>query len=124
MAATPDIPPLTAPMPRFLQSAMSSLGLALPSEAGAQAGAPSGAGPIVPSSGVGLPPPGTPFWQRPDVAEKVLLAVAQLEAERATLAAQASESMSSERALAQQVQELKARLCEQHLWMLASQAQS
>ena len=113
MAVPPDafgsVPPLTAPMPRFLQNALGALGLPRPGDAAAPAG-PQLAGAIVPSSGVGLPPPGTPFWLRPDVAEKVLLAVAQLEAERATLATQAAESMSSERALAQQVQELKARV--------------
>ena len=113
MAAPPDafgvVPPLTAPMPRFLQNALGALGLPRPGDAAAPAG-PQTAGAIVPSSGVGLPPPGSAFWQRPDVAEKVLLAVATLEAERATLATQAAESMSAERALAQQVQELKARV--------------
>jgi hypothetical protein len=56
-----------------------------------------------------LPPPESPFWQRPDVAEKVLLAVASVEAERTSLARQANESLNAERALAKEVADLKAR---------------
>jgi hypothetical protein len=101
----PYAPALTAPMPRFLQNVVSTLGLARPgpeASAGALVVAPAAAG-------VGLPPPESPFWQRPDVAEKVLLAVAAVESERASLARQANESLNAERALAKEVADLKAR---------------
>ncbi len=97
--------PLQAPMPRFLQNVVNVLGLS-----GAEAPPAPGPGAIVPvAAGVGLPPPESPFWQRPDVAEKVLLAVANIESERGTLATQAAESMHAERALTKEVAELKAR---------------
>jgi len=107
MAATdPHDHPLTAPLPRFLQNALELL--RLPGSAPAPAPA-SAAGPLVPSSGVGLPPPNSPFWQRPDIAEKVLLAVAALEAERSALATQAAEGMAAEQRLSKEVGELKVR---------------
>ena len=96
--------PLTAPMPRFLQNALELL--RLPGSAPAPTPA-SAAGPLVPYSGVGLPPPNSPFWQRPDIAEKVLLAVAALEAERSALATQAAEGMAAEQRLSKEVGELK-----------------
>jgi hypothetical protein len=101
----PYAPALTAPMPRFLQNVVSTLGLARPA-----ADASSAALVVAPTAaGVGLPPPESPFWQRPDVAEKVLLAVASVEAERTSLARQANESLNAERALAKEVADLKAR---------------
>jgi len=103
MAAPYGDPLLSAPMPRFLQSAMVALGMPRPA-------AEPAAGALVPvpaAAGVGLPPPESPFWQRPDVAEKVLLAVAATERERGELAAQAAESLASERGLTREVAELK-----------------
>ena len=99
-----DHPPLQAPMPRFLQNMVNALGLAPPEPAPAPA-----SGAVVAAAGVGLPPPESPFWQRPDVAEKVLLAVGAIEAERASLASQANESLNAERALTKEVSDLKAR---------------
>ena len=107
---TPGVIPtdadLSAPMPAFLRNWAAALGVA----PRAEAAAPSSA--LVVSSvtqGVGLPPPNSPFWQRPDVAEKVLQAVAALESERARLARQASESMDAERSLTREVEELRVR---------------
>jgi hypothetical protein len=100
--------PLQAPMPRFLQNMVAVLGLQSSAEA------PPAPGPgalVVAAAGVGLPPPDSAFWQRADVAEKVLLAVAGVEAERSQLAQQATESLHAERALTKEVADLKARVC-------------
>ena len=61
------------------------------------------------ASGVGLPPPESPFWQRPDVAEKVLQAVGAIETERSSLATQVNESLHAERGLTKEVTDLKVR---------------
>jgi hypothetical protein len=97
--------PLQAPLPRFLQNALTTFGLA-PAEPAAPAPGP---GAMVVASGVGLPPPESPFWQRPDVAEKVLQAVGAIETERSSLATQVNESLHAERGLTKEVTDLKVR---------------
>jgi len=107
MSTPPSLPPLTAPLPDFLRNWAGALGLPQPRPAEAAPGP--GALVPVPSAGVGLPPPGSAFWQRPDAAEKVLQAVSQLETERTALAQQAGQSTLAEQSLAKEVAELKAR---------------
>ena len=57
--------------------------------------------------GLGFPPPGADFWSSPDVAQRVLSAVAGLEAQRSVLARAAAESAASEQAAVATAHELK-----------------